>query len=206
VNELGTGLTVTTVGSLSSSITLFPEPAGKRGPDAVLSPQGGFPITPTNPIIFGQGLPPGVVAGDPVNSSVLEGSRLYASTPERLRAADIRSGATLFDLPWPKDAMEWVKAENSRTSTMTTMPPPLPGMGNPMMAPQYRRVYVPQGVFLQEQRMGGGILCGPLSAVVEDLWIAPLHDRAVICLRGQFLKQKPVATTVPVNVLPASSR
>ncbi|RBP45954.1 putative pyrroloquinoline-quinone binding quinoprotein [Roseimicrobium gellanilyticum] len=206
INDLGGVATVTMVGTPSNSITLFPEPDIKPGQSLNASGGIGTISTPSGFVIVGQQLAsanPGA-PGEPVHSSVLEGSRFYASTPDRLRAADVRSGATLFDLPWPKDAAEWVKAETSRHPT--AMMPMLPGMGGQAMAPQYRRVYVPQGVFLQDQRMGGGILCGPLSAVAEDLWIAPLHDRAVICLRGQFLKQKPVATAAPVNVPPDSNR
>jgi hypothetical protein len=199
VNDMGSSITVTTVGTAPILTTLFPS---SRSPGSA-SPS--YAAAPT--IVFssgystysGQQYPTGSV--DPVTSASLAGSRVYSATPEALRAADIRSGATLFDQPWPKDVIEWRKAEVSRTSAQVM--PILPGMGGPVLPAQYRRTYVPQGVFLQDQR-GGGILCGPLAAVSEDLWIAPLHDRAVICLRGQF--QKPVATTAPVNATPVSVR
>jgi hypothetical protein len=198
VNDTGSGVNVTTVGTAPILTTLFHSPQNtSSAPSAYAAPAIVFSSGYST--YSGQRYPTG--SADPVTSSSLAGSRVYWSTPEALRAADIRSGATLFDQPWPKDVTEWGKAEASRTAAQAV--PVMPGMGGPVQPVQYRRTYVPQGIFLQDQR-GGGILCGPLSAVSEDLWIAPLHDRAVICLRGQF--QKPVATTAPVNATPVSVR
>jgi hypothetical protein len=207
-SDMGGSATVTTVGNPSRGIPLFPDSEGIRLKEPTNTGAAGVPWSGSGTYVVTSG---SIIIGPQVSnvgadlasvfSSVLEGNRFYSTTPERLRAADVRSGAVLFDLPWPSDAVEWGKTESSRSAAAVV--PPLPGMGGRGMASQYRRVYVPQGVFLQDQR-GGGILCGPLAAVAEDLWIAPLQDRVVICLRGQF--QKPVANTAPVNASPVSVR
>lgn len=138
-------------------------------------------------------------------SGSLHGSRLYASLGTRLRMSDLRSGSVLFDVPMPPEADAWAKTFVDETapaqaSTMTITSSRRVVSGGF----QNRRTYLPSGVLYQNER-GGGTLCGPTSAVAPGVWILPVNERALVCLRGAPLGPPAVSTNSPPLSGPAPS-
>jgi len=123
-------------------------------------------------------------------SVAIAGSRVYVYDGGRLRIAEARAGAKLFDSPVPDDLNSWLQA----------LPPPPP----PQVPPGYTaatwraqnpsRTYLPQGTFVQDYR-GGGTLVAPLAVVADADWIFPVAENAVACLQGRA--EEPAALTPP---------
>ncbi len=134
-------------------------------------------------------------------SATMAGARLYATTASVVRAADIRGGAILFTVPWPAEVAAWLKeTQPAQPNPMQGRPPyaPVPqAFGQRLM---FSRSVVPAGEFVQDQQ-GSGMLCGPTAAVVGELWIVPLDDRRIICLRGQpsVRKDPPSTAAAPAR-------
>lgn len=173
VTDMGGGLTVTTMGSPSEQSLLFQDSAPSA--PLVLHDYNRDPFAPrsstSRPHL-------------PWDTSVLSGARLYAATPDSLRVADIRSGRTLFEVPWPAEVAAWMKTEAPEPAA-TAGVVSTAYQGQPGHATEVRsRLFFPGGEFLQDHT-GSGVLCGPMATVSEDLWIVPLNERMILCLRGQ---------------------
>lgn len=149
-------------------------------------------------------------AGQPARADVLpsgslHGSRLYASLGTRLRMSDLRSGSVLFDVPLPPEVDAWAKTFADETA---------PAQANTMVVTssrrvvsgglQNRRTYLPSGVLYQNER-GGGTLCGSTTAVAPGVWILPVNERALVCLRGAPMGPPAVSTNSPPPTRPVDS-
>ncbi|WP_075089504.1 hypothetical protein [Verrucomicrobium spinosum] len=143
---------------------------------------------------------------DVLPSGSLHGSRLYASLGTRLRMSDLRSGSVLFDVPLPPEADAWARtfadetapAQQSSTMVITSSRRVVSG------GLQNRRTYLPSGVLYQNER-GGGTLCGSTTAVAAGVWILPVSERALVCLRGAPMGSPAVSANSPAPAAAPSS-
>lgn len=152
--------------------------------------------------VTSNGQPPRV---DVMPSGSLHGSRLYASLGTRLRMSDLRSGSVLFDVPLPPEADAWAKTFVDETSPVQANTMAISSSRRSVSAGfQNRRTYLPSGVLYQNER-GGGTLCGPTSAVAPGVWILPVNERALVCLRGAPMGPPAVSTNSPPPAGPAAA-
>lgn len=103
--------------------------------------------------------------------------RVYEYNGSRLRAADVRTGTVLFEVPLPEEAKTWKK-----TFVKDAAPVSIPGYAMPQQD-FHRRNYLPRGIFIQDNQ-GGGVLCETTSVVTDDLWIFPVSGNGIVCLSG----------------------
>jgi len=119
-------------------------------------------------------------------AAAVSGRRLYASNDKRLRAADVRSGSVLFDVALPAGLAEWTQALEKAPA-----PAVVPGYTNSYGGGGNnrgsRRTYLPQGIFIQDDR-GGGTFCENRAAVVGGVWIFPVAENALACVSGRTME------------------
>jgi outer membrane protein assembly factor BamB/thioredoxin-like negative regulator of GroEL len=125
-------------------------------------------------------------------SVAIDNKRVYACNGERLRAADARSGATLFDVPMPEELKDWIKSLGKTKPAVAT--PAMPGRY--ARTDVNRRNLLPQGVLIQDDR-GGGALSANLATVSGGYWIFPVSPHAVACVSGQKLEANPQTASAP---------
>jgi len=123
-------------------------------------------------------------APDNVTTAVC-GRRVYATNDKRMRAVDARSGSLLFDAAIPAELLRWVESLEKKPATSL-----MAGYANPMGGSAFqgsRRSYMPQGIFVQDDR-GGGTLCDTRALVSGNAWIFPVSESAIACVSGQMME------------------
>ncbi|CAN5913026.1 hypothetical protein BH11VER1_BH11VER1_41380 [soil metagenome] len=125
------------------------------------------------------------------NSSVaISARRVYESSGNRLRAADVRNGTVLFDVSLPEEVKVWKK-----TFVKDAAPMSIPGYAMRQQVFNHRS-YLPQGILIQDNQ-GGGILCQTTSVVTGDLWIFPVSGNGIVCVSGAPSETSATPATSP---------
>ncbi len=139
-------------------------------------------------------------------SVALRGTRVYASDANRLRAADARSEAVLFDVPLPADSAEWRKSVMPAKPVLAPTVPNLPPMHQQGIAA--RQTWTSVGTIVNDERGNPLALRESASVVADGVWIFPVSDWAVLAvgssaLQAQSHLETPVVSS-PSTPIPAN--